>query len=64
MIAQNVYIISDFNIFSEQDVNEASEYMTELYDHHHGSSRFTRNVDGNSYRPLVSTKKLRVATIE
>jgi preprotein translocase subunit Sec63 len=65
MIAQNVYIISDFNIFSEQDVNAASQHMTGPYDHHHSGFRFTRNADAriHSYRPLVRTKTFRIAML-
>jgi hypothetical protein len=65
-IAQNVYIISDSNIFSEQNVNDASQYMTGPYDHHrHSSFRFTRNADArmHSYRPLVRTKIFRNAML-
>jgi hypothetical protein len=66
MTAQNVYVISDFNIFSELGVNGASQYMTGPYDHHHSGFRFTRNADAkmNSYRPLVRTKTLSIATVE
>jgi hypothetical protein len=56
--AQNIYVISDFNIFSELDVNAATKYMTGPYGEHHSSFRFPRNADAkmNSYRPLVRTK--------
>jgi hypothetical protein len=66
MTAQNVKIISDFNIFSELDINGASHYVAGPHDHHHSSFRFTRNADAkmNSYRPLVRTKQLSIAIVE
>jgi hypothetical protein len=64
--AQNVYIISDFNTFSELDVNVASQYMTWPHDHHHSSFRYTRNADTkiNSHRPLVRTNTICITIVK
>jgi hypothetical protein len=56
----DVYIISDFKLFSQQEFDEASDYITGMNDRHHSSFRFTRAADGKKPSPrlVVCVKKL------
>jgi hypothetical protein len=47
------YTVSDFNLFSQEEVNEVSEYILRLNDHQENSLRFTRAADKNNHHFLV-----------
>jgi hypothetical protein len=57
-----LFHVSDFNVFSEQDVADAFQYMTAQHAHRQSSHRFTRNA--NSYRPLVRNKTRPISMLQ
>ncbi|XP_021916061.1 uncharacterized protein LOC110828061 [Zootermopsis nevadensis] len=51
------FTVDDHNsylkLFSQQDFNEASDYIIGMNDHQHNSFRFTRSAEGNKNSPRI-----------